>query len=112
MIQLLDKSQILARAKLKWNEKTRDERIRAGSKYKHFVSKYHLPASDWIDDFDMLTKSQQNIIVKGELIRYYDSLQNRVKTQIMREYNLSAFASKWYKLQSDDKMKLLNHIIE
>ena len=109
--KILDKSEILARAKLKWDKKNDINRIRAGSKYKHFFEKHKLKINDWSNDFDHLTDSQQNVIIKGELIRTYDSLQNVLKTRIMRDFGLSEFSSKWYKLPCHDKKILLNYVI-
>ena len=109
---ILDKTEILARAKISWDEKTDEAKMKAGSKYQHFLDKYRLPTNDWLNDFDNLTKHQQNVIVKGELIRFYDSLPNIQKTYIMREFELSEFSSKWYKLPGIDKRKLLNYIIK
>lgn len=108
---ILDKSDILARAKLKWDKKSKINRIRSGSKYKHFFEKHRLQINDWANDFDDLTNNQQNVIVKGELIRTYDSLDNVLKTTIMRDFGLSEFSSKWYKLPCGDKKILLNYVI-
>jgi len=112
MNDLLNKIDILARAKLNWEKKNENARIRAGSKYKHFIKKHNLSVNDWSLDFDKLTKSQQNLIVKGELIRTYDLLPNINKTKIMRNFELSTFSSKWYKLPSEDKKILLNYVIK
>lgn len=109
---LLNKYEILARAKLSWDKKSDEAKLKAGSKYQIFMERYNVPFNDWLNKFDLLTKQQQNIIIKGELIRYYDSLPNVQKTYIMREFELSNFSSKWYKLSSADKKKLLNHIIK
>ena len=107
----LNKTEISSRAKTKWNEKSEANKVRAGSKYQHFLGKFKLPMNNWNSEFDVLTKYQQNVIVKGELIRTYDSLPNTTKTKIMREFGLSAFSSKWYKLPSGDKKILLNYVI-
>jgi hypothetical protein len=108
---ILNKTEISSRAKTKWNEKSEANKVRAGSKYQHFLGKFKLPMNNCNSEFDVLTKYQQNVIVKGELIRTYDSLPNTAKTKIMREFGLSAFSSKWYKLPSGDKKILLNHVI-
>ncbi len=107
----LDKTEILARAKLKWDSKDEANRVRAGSKYQHFLDKFKFQVNDWKNDFDNLSKRQQSVLTKGELIRTYDSLQNKAKTKIMREFGLSSFSSKWYKLPGKDKKILLNYII-
>lgn len=109
---ILNKNDILAHAKASWDKKSIDAREKAGRKYQHFLDKYNLPFTDWINDFDKLTKYQQNVIVKGELIRFYDSLPNKSKTHIMRSFGLSEFSSKWYKLPSVDKKKLLDYIVK
>ncbi len=108
---ILNKSDILARAKISWDGKSDEAKLRAGNKYQHFLDKYNFPTNDWLNSFDELSKHQQNVIVKGELIRFYDSLPNVQKTHIMRDFELSEFSSKWYKLPGIDKKKLLNYII-
>ena len=108
---ILNKTEILERAKNKWNDKTESKKIKAGTKYQRFLDKFNFTISNWDNCFDELTKYQQNIIIKGELIRTYDSLPNISKTRIMRDFGLSSFSSKWYKLPSSDKKILLNHLI-
>ena len=108
----INKIEILARAKSKWNEKSEANKIRAGSKYERFFKKFNFPVSNWVCDFDELSKHQQSVITKGELIRTYDSLPNIEKTRIKREFGLSMFSSKWFKLPSADKKILLNYIIK
>ncbi len=109
---ILNRTEILARAKLSWDNKSDEARLKAGGKYQHFLNKYKLPTNDWHNDFDDLTTHQQNVIIKGELIRFYDSLPNIQKTHIMRNFELCTFSSKWYKLPSSDKKKLLNYVIK
>ena len=108
----LNKTDILARAKLWWDGKSDEAKTKTGNKYHHFLTKYNLPTNDWQNCFEKLSKYQQNVIVKGELIRYYDSLPNIQKTYIMRDFGLSEFSSKWYKLPSVDKKKLLDYIVK
>ncbi len=109
---ILNKDEIISKAKTTWNEKNSTSKIKAGLKYRHFICKFNIPTNNWNNNFDKLTKYQQNIIVKGELIRTYDSLPNTTKTEIMREFGLSLFSSKWYKLPNKDKKILLNYIIQ
>ena len=108
----LNRIDILTQAKASWNKKTNDAKEKAGRKYQHFLNKHNLPTISWDNDFESLTKYQQNVIIKGELIRYYDSLPNKDKTYIMRGFGLSTFSSKWYKLPSADKKKLLDYIVK
>ena len=108
---ILDKTDILERAKVSWDAKSDDAKEKAGKKYQHFLERYKLRTNSWTNNFENLTKFQQNILVKGELIRYYDSLPNKTKTEIMRVLRLSEFSSKWYKLPSNDKKKLLDHFV-
>lgn len=108
---ILDKAEIFANAKSKWNSKNIANKIKVGNKYQRFLGRLKIPINDWSNCFDDLTKPQQTIIIKGELIRKYDSLPNSDKTKIMRNFGLSVFSSKWYKLPSNDKKILLNHII-
>jgi hypothetical protein len=108
----IDKIEICNKAKLNWDKKSKEEKSKVGTKYKHIFDKHKLQSVDWSNNFDNLTKHQQNVLIKGELIRTYDSLPNIEKTCIMRKFGLSMFSSKWYKLPSKDKKTLLNCIIK
>jgi hypothetical protein len=111
-IKGFDKSSITIRARSNWDCKTKESKIKSSNKYKFLFEKFKKPIHDWTDCFDNLTTFQRNILIKGELIRTYDSLPNLVKTNIMKKYKLSKFSSKWYKLESEDKKKLLKSIVE
>ena len=108
---VLDRNDILLKAKQFWNNKDTVTRVRIGNKYQHIVSRLDFKTNDWANEFDSLLKNQQNLIIKGELIRFYDSLPNKDKTAIMRDFGLSVFSSKWYKLPGEDKKILLNYIL-
>ena len=109
---LLSRECIVKRAKEKWDSKTSNEKLRSSHKYKHVFEKLNLPSVDWDNEFSKLSKSQANILIKGELIRTYDSMSNKDKTKIKNEFGLSAFSSKWFRLPSSDKRILLNSIIK
>jgi len=109
---ILSRDSIIERARNKWNSKPSIEKIRASHKYKHIFDKLKLPSVDWDNEFAKLSKSQANILVKGELIRTYDSLPNKDKTRIKKKFGLSAFSSKWFRLASSDKKILLNSILK
>lgn len=109
---VIEKNEITKRAKEHWNAKSKEEREKCGLKYMHFIKKFKLPYRTWDTDFDSLSNAQRNVIVKGELIRFYDELTNQSKTQIKNELKLSTFSSKWYKLPSSDKKTLLCSVIE
>lgn len=106
-----EKSFIISRAKTKWNEKTGKERQKASSKYNFLFDKLKKKKHSWLDNFDDLDSFQKGILIKGELIRTYDGLPNITKTIIMREFGLSSFSSKWYKLNSNDKKILFDYVI-
>ena len=108
---MLDRLEIKNGAKQKWDTKTPELRVRSGNKYKFIVEKFHKKIKDWSLDFDDLSNFQKKILIKGELIRTYDSLPNSEKTKIKNELNLSKFSYKWYKLSSSDKKILLNYVI-
>ena len=110
-MDILSHKSIRERASARWDSKSATDRIRASSKYKHIFVKHNLPSNDWSNTFSELTAPQRNILLKGELIRTYDSLENNVKTKIKRKYGLSQFSSKWFKLPSTDKKILLNSIL-
>lgn len=107
----LNRADIISKAEIYWNSKSDEDKEKSGNKYQHFLYKYNIPTNDWRNNFDGLTKHQQNVVVKGQLIRWYDSLPNIDKTRLMRNFGLSTFSSKWYKLPGIDKKRLLNYII-
>lgn len=107
-MEVIEKVKIVSLAKERWNNTPLEGRESIGEKYMHFLK---IKPIDWVHDFDMLDSKQQNVLVKGQLIRWYDSLPNKRKTQIMQAVGLSAFSSKWYRLSSGDKRKLLNYVI-
>ena len=108
---LLSRESIVERAKEKWDSKTPNEKLRSSHKYKHVFDKLNLPSVDWSNEFSKLSKSQANILIKGELIRTYDSMPNKDKTKIKKEFGLSSFSSKWFRLPPSDKRILLNSVI-
>ena len=108
---LISPSSVLVRAEKNWNSKSNLERINSSRKYGHIFVNHNLISNDWKNDFNELSKSQRNILLKGELIRTYDSLSNNDKSLIKRSLGLKTFASKWFKLTSRDKRILLNHVL-
>ena len=111
-IEVLSHDIIVKRAEDRWNLKSSDEKARAGRKYQHIFDRLKLKSFDWNSEFSKLSKSQMSILIKGELIRTYDSMPNKVKSCIKNRYGLSTFSSKWFKLPSCDKKVLLNSILD
>lgn len=111
--EIFNGNTIRKRAELSWNEKSYKTKIMSMYKYRHILKKYYPNEenSNWNITFDQLSRCQQNILIKGELIRTYDLLPNHDKTRIKKEFKLSRYSSKWYKLDSKDKKKLLNHML-
>ena len=109
---LLSREVIVNRAREKWDSKSRAKKIRSSHKYKHIFNKLGLPLANWDDAFSNLSKNQTNILVKGELIRTYDSMTNKEKTKLKNKFGLSSFSSKWFRLSPSDKKILLNSIIK
>jgi len=109
---ILSHEAIVEKAKEKWNSKGSSEKIRSGHKYRHIFEKLNLPFVDWDNSFKDLSKSQISILIKGELIRTYDSMPNKQKTKIKEHFGLSSFSSKWFKLPSCDKKILLNSVLK
>ena len=107
-MEIIEKVKIVSLAKERWNNTSIEEREAIGEKYKHFLK---IEPIGWNHDFDTLEDRQRNVLVKGQLIRWYDSLPNKIKTKIMQNIGLSSFSSKWYRLSSSDKRKLLNCVI-
>ena len=110
-VKLLSRESIVERARKRWDIKSPSEKIRSSHKYKHIFDKLNLSIVDWNNEFAKLSKNQVNILIKGELIRTYDSMSNKEKTKIKNDYGLSTFSSKWFRLSSHDKKILLNSII-
>lgn len=108
---ILSHKSIEERTKSRWDSKSCMERVRTSTKYRHIFAKYHLPSNDWSNVFNELSSHQRNILLKGELIRTYDSLANKDKTRIKKEFGLSHFSSKWFKLPSRDKKILLKSVL-
>lgn len=109
---ILSHDTIVKRAEEKWNSKSSTDKIRSGYKYRHIFEKLKLPSVDWDNAFSELSKSQVNILVKGELIRTYDSMSNKDKTRLKERFGLSSFSSKWFRLPSCDKKILLNSVLK
>lgn len=109
--KILSRDSIINKAKEKWDNKKASDRLRSGSKYRHIFVKYNLPSNDWSVDFNKLNQHQKSVLLKGELIRQYDSLSNLDKTKIKRKFGLLHFSSKWFKLLPQDKKTLLNSIL-
>lgn len=102
---------IVTRAKDNWNTKEIEAREKTGKKYEHLFSNCKNLLFPWANDFDSLSVKQRRLLIKGELIRTYDSIPNILKTKLKEKLSLSTFSSKWYKLPSEDKTKLLKYII-
>lgn len=109
---ILSHETIVENAKEKWNSKSSAEKLRSGQKYRHIFEKLKIPSVDWDNTFSKLSSGQMNILIKGELIRTYDSMSNREKTKLKEHFGLSAFSSKWFKLPSCDKKILLNSVLK
>ena len=103
---------IIERAKDKWNSRSSSERLKCSNKYHHILVKIGAQPKPWDEEFSKLSFRQKNILIKGELIRTYDSLSNQEKTKIKEKLGLSTFSSKWFKLPPSDKRKLLLEILQ
>lgn len=108
---IFNKDSIVKRAEEAWNVKQEKERLRAGKKYNHIFVKLNIPIVGWENTFNNLSYHQKVILIKGELIRTYDSLPNKDKTLIKNKFKLTMFSSKWYRLSNKDKNKLLKYVL-
>lgn len=108
---ILSRKRIVENARAKWDAKTSEEKLSSGRKYRHIFERLSLPSSDWNSRFSELSRHQASILIKGELIRTYDTMPNSDKTRVKRRYGLTTFSSKWYRLPSVDKKTLLNSIL-
>ena len=109
---VLSHETIVGRAREKWDSKKSEDRIRSGHKYRHIFEKLNIPKANWDCSFESMNKSQMSILIKGELIRTYDSLPNKEKTRIKEHFGLSTFSSKWFRLPPCDKKILLNSVLK
>ena len=109
---VLSRDSIVERAKEKWDSKPSLEKLRSSHKYKHIFERLKLTSVECDNEFEKLSKNQINILVKGELIRTYDSMSNKDKTRIKNDFGLSTFSSKWFRLPPCDKKILLNSVIK
>ena len=96
-----------AEAQREWDSKSEESKLKKGKTYSHIFIQRKFKYNDWLLPFDKLTRHQRNILIKGVLIRKYDALDNKTKTLIKENFGLSAFSSKWYRLPSADKKKML-----
>lgn len=108
---IFNKESIIQRARDFWHFKDETSKIKTGKKYEHLFGKNKSQMLPWTNDFDNLSPKQRILLIKGELIRTYDSLPNSDKTSLKNEMELSVFSSKWFKLPSKDKEKLLKYVI-
>lgn len=111
LIDIFNKESIQKRAKEYWDCKDEQCKVKCGNRYNHIFENKIGVSYTWNKSFDFLSKPQQTIIIKGELIRTYDALPNIDKTMIKNMLKLSIFSSKWYKLPNTDKHKLLTYVI-
>lgn len=109
---ILSRGTIARRAKDRWDLKDSASKIRSGRKYQHVFEKLNLPSVDWDNPFSKLSKHQVSILIKGELIRTYDSLDNSEKTKIKKRFGLTSFSSKWFRMPPCDKKILLNSVLK
>lgn len=107
----LSKTEIVARAKEKWDAKSERVRLMAGKKYQHIFDGLKLKTVCWDNKFDKLTQSQKSVLIKGELIRTYDGLPFHDKITVKRLYGLERLSNKWFKLAPKDKKLLLNSVL-
>lgn len=107
---ILSQSTIIREAKEKWDSKSEEEKKYSAKKYKH-IRQPTTQNISWLQPYDDLNVWQKNILIKGQLIRTYDSLPNKVKTHIMKHFGLSTFSSKWFRLPSVDKKILLKRVL-
>lgn len=108
---IFNQESVKKRAREHWNYKDENSRLLSGKKYNHIFIKHNMSMNDWRNEFDGLSSSQQKLLIKSEIIRTYDSLPNTDKSKIKSSFKLSIFASKWFKLPSEDKKKILKCMI-
>ena len=111
-VLVLSKSSIKNRAMDRWNKKSNSDKIRDGLKYEHVLKKLGLASNAWSCDFYALTKHQQSLLLKGELIRTYDSLCVSDKLKVKKKFNLSRFSNNWFNMDKKDKKTLLKVLID
>ena len=90
---VFNRTSIYLRAKEHWDFKCVKERLRCGKKYSHIFGDKDSSLVDWSNPFESLSLKQKKLIIKGELIRTYDSLPNIDKTYIKNKFRLSVFSA-------------------
>ena len=80
LIDIFNKESIQKRAKEYWDCKDEQCKVKCGNRYNHIFENKIGVSYTWNKSFDFLSKPQQTIIIKGELIRTYDALPNIDKT--------------------------------
>ena len=108
---IFNKNAIRNRAIDNWNFKDSKFKIKSGKKYGHIFREHNLPMNNWDNMFDCLTIQQQRILLHGEVIRTYDQLPVSDKKILFQRLKLSEFENKWYKLNSQDKKKLMKFVM-
>ena len=83
---VFNRTSIYLRAKEHWDFKCVKERLRCGKKYSHIFGDKDSSLVDWSNPFESLSLKQKKLIIKGELIRTYDSLPNIDKAYIQNKF--------------------------
>lgn len=109
----LSRTEIIERAEKRWDDRTSEGKIKKSNKYHHIINKIGSSnkLNPWTEKFSNLSQDQKRLLIRGELIRTYDSLSNQEKTKIKERLKLSTFSSKWFRLPPNDKKKILLKIL-
>lgn len=107
-----DSDGIYYTAKYSWDILSDDEKKRKGDKYAKQDKISFIKNCHWNVEFDALNDKQKKLLMKAVLINTYDSLDNVVKTRIMKEYGLSKFSSKWFRMPNIDRALLCSSVLK
>lgn len=107
-----DSNGIYYNAKYSWNALSSEEKQKKGNKYSKSDSiAQYIKDCEWNVEFDELNEKQKILLMKSILIKTYDSLSNNIKTEIMKEYGLSKFSSKWFRMPKNDRSTICSKVL-
>lgn len=107
---LLIRNYVSQRTREKWNNEDDENKEYRGLKYAHLFQKSN-NVLDWKVDYSDLTKGQQSLLMKREIINTYDLLSHEEKKKLQNQLKLSRSPNKWFNLPPRDKAKILKVVL-
>ena len=107
---LLIRNYVSQRTREKWDREGDEYKECRGAKYAH-IFKNPNNVLNWKVDFSELSRGQQSVLMKREIINTYDLLSHEEKKKLQDKLNLSRSPNKWFNLPPKDKKKILKVIL-